>query len=346
VRFRIVSVILAVAVAASAPAPASADLIDLQEPLLPPIQLPDVRDLPIVRDIPIVQQLPDVRELPVVRDVTAPAPTPAPAAPSPSPTAVPQSTPAPAPESGSGTAAAAGRTTAAGDSTARGGSTPSARSGASDPASAGTGASGAEPVGTGTRRRIADRRSSDRAARTLPVTHERRERRLRETVRELSGCLGALGSESRRVLVLRTGIGRPAPLSRRAVAERLDATVVQVARSERRGIGELRAAERAGRCGGPAAAVPGETSAPGAAADGAAPAASGGEGGGDVRIGAAGPEGRTGVKEEFKSSPPDSVQTRVLRIAGDAPPLAIVLGLAFVGGFAAVWAVQRRGHVV
>jgi hypothetical protein len=149
------------------------------------------------------------------------------------------------------------------------------------------------------------------------------------------------------VLVLRAGIGPYDPLSRRAVADRLDTTTVQVARSERRGIVELRAAARAGRCGGgPAAAMPGETSASRSDASGAAaPAGGSGPGGGgtEARIGAAEPEGRTGVKEEFRSSEPASPPTRILRFVDDAPPLLLVLVLAFLAGFGAVWTFQRHG---
>ena len=43
-------------------------------------------------------------------------------------------------------------------------------------------------------------------------------------------------------------------------------------------------------------------------------------------------------------SPPESAVTRVVRFGSDAPPVLIVLALAFAAGFGAVWAFERRGR--
>jgi hypothetical protein len=64
----------------------------------------------------------------------------------------------------------------------------------------------------------------------------------------LSGCLGALGTVERRVLVLRTGLGDARPHSRRGVARLLDVRVRRVVRIERRGLREARSLARAGAC--------------------------------------------------------------------------------------------------
>jgi hypothetical protein len=67
-------------------------------------------------------------------------------------------------------------------------------------------------------------------------------------------------------------------------------------------------------------------------------------GGSGRPVGEAGPRPRNGVGGEFRTSPPESAVTRVVRVGGDAPPVLIVLALAFAGGFGAVWAFERRGR--
>jgi hypothetical protein len=76
----------------------------------------------------------------------------------------------------------------------------------------------------------------------------RRDHRLRTAVRRLRGCLPALPRLQRRVLVLRTGIGKGGPRSRERVARILDRSEPRVGRIERRAVRRLEAAERSGRC--------------------------------------------------------------------------------------------------
>jgi hypothetical protein len=52
-------------------------------------------------------------------------------------------------------------------------------------------------------------------------------------------------------------------------------------------------------------------------------------------IGDAAPTGRSGVEEAFRSGP------RIVRVGGDDGPILLVL--AFLAGFSAVWALQHRG---
>ncbi len=177
------------------------------------------------------------------------------------------------------------------------------------------------------------------------MPRERRERRLRRVVSRFAGCLGAVAPGQRRVLVLRSGAGAGEPLSRRAVALRLDTTVRQVARTERRGLERLRAVASAGGCGG------GEAGAIVAAGgDGAGPVA-----GAAPEPGAAGaPEdgrkvGTAGVdvKDEFATSPSPDRTAPMQRFAvgainGDGdPPLLPLLLAAFAAGFMAVWFLQH-----
>jgi hypothetical protein len=67
-----------------------------------------------------------------------------------------------------------------------------------------------------------------------------RDRRLRRAVLTRRGCLGALPRLARRVLVLRAGVGRPKPRSRRTVARILDRRVSRIRRVERRALRQLR----------------------------------------------------------------------------------------------------------
>jgi hypothetical protein len=68
----------------------------------------------------------------------------------------------------------------------------------------------------------------------------KRDRRLRRAVLTRRGCLGALPRLARRVLVLRAGVGRPKPRSRRTVARILDRRVSRIRRVERRALRQLR----------------------------------------------------------------------------------------------------------
>jgi HAD domain in Swiss Army Knife RNA repair proteins/Sigma-70, region 4 len=75
-----------------------------------------------------------------------------------------------------------------------------------------------------------------------------RSRRLRNAVEHMQGCLPELGWQERRVLVLRAGVGRRRPLSRRTVARRLGTSTRRVGRIERRGLSRLRRAARTSDC--------------------------------------------------------------------------------------------------
>jgi hypothetical protein len=67
-------------------------------------------------------------------------------------------------------------------------------------------------------------------------------------VRRLDGCLGAISLRTRRVLVLRAGLGTAERHSRAGVAAVLDLTVRRVARIERRGVRTLRRLSRTTGC--------------------------------------------------------------------------------------------------
>ena len=172
------------------------------------------------------------------------------------------------------------------------------------------------------------------------------------SVVQLAGCLGEVAAGERRVLVLRAGAGDRRPLSRQAVAERLDTNVRPVARTERRGVRHLRAAARGGACGGLE---------PGA---GTAIAGDGGEArrrrfrrarprGSDPRrrqrrrrAGRHRPVRRQGLVRHRPGGPGPATLVRAgrerRRRARHGVPLLLLA--AFVTGFAIMWTVQgRRG---
>jgi hypothetical protein len=68
------------------------------------------------------------------------------------------------------------------------------------------------------------------------------------SVKRLSPCLYALPRLERRVLVLRAGLGRAAPRSRRTVARRLGTSQRRVKRAERRALRRLAKANRRDGC--------------------------------------------------------------------------------------------------
>jgi hypothetical protein len=89
------------------------------------------------------------------------------------------------------------------------------------------------------------------AAAAGPAAHRRavrRERRLRQVVGRLRGCLDGLPVLERRVLILRAGVGPGDPRSRARVARATDLSTRRVARLERRGLRRLRGLARGG-CG-------------------------------------------------------------------------------------------------
>ncbi|MEA2478742.1 MAG: hypothetical protein QOJ07_664, partial [Thermoleophilaceae bacterium] len=95
-----------------------------------------------------------------------------------------------------------------------------------------------------------------RAARSTPAAradarrrHAARERRLRARVRKLSGCLGSLSEQDRRVLELRAGLAGAGPRTPAQVAAELGIDRGNYGRVERRALRRLGAAARSGGCG-------------------------------------------------------------------------------------------------
>jgi hypothetical protein len=303
---------------------------------LPPVDVPDlpIPDLP-VPDVPV----PDLPPVPVpVPQPPPPPPTPAPALP-----AVPSVPSAPAPPSGSSPGSA---------SAPSGGSSGASGGGATPPA----GSTAATPAPASPAARA--RRSADPAPGGEPSTRERsarrkQQRRVRDTVRRLAGCLGDLPRREIRVLVLRAGIGPGPALSRERVGDRLDLATQRVARLERRGVRHLRAAASDG-CGGAGAGAGTavvETVLAAAAAGGSLPAAPGAERTADPGAGGGSGGGedqpRSGVKGEFDSSGSGGSRTPAVSVppvgpdgGGGAEGLsiaALLLGLALLG-----YAVRRE----
>jgi hypothetical protein len=143
---------------------------------------------------------------------------------------------------------------------------------------------------------------------------------------------------------MRAGLGPRHPLSRAAVADRLDINLRAVRRTERRGMRSLRATARGG-CG-----------SAGSAADpalrttafhlGAARNDHRGGGVTGTATGHADEPGRGGVKDEFRSGPggaPGATLTPPPLGGGDGgPPVLPLIALGFLVGFAAVWVLERR----
>ncbi len=268
---------------------------------------------------------------------------------------------------GSGSGGGGGGSAPRGASNPSGGSSGGGSATGGSSGGAGAGGGGAEPGGGGgspaagsatagaSPRARARARRRARSARRSPAPFERRARReihLRRVVERLSGCLDVIGAGQRRVLVLRAGVGPRDPQTRRAVAVRLDTTVRRVARTERRGLRALRSSARAGRCGAPAAAA--ETQLAGVigggdTGSGTTLAAFTGDGSRTEAVGEAASAGGSGVKDEFRTSgPPDTPATIIRRtVDGAGTPILLLLAAAFLAGFAAVWARERRhggGH--
>jgi Sigma-70, region 4 len=189
-------------------------------------------------------------------------------------------------------------------------------------------------------------RADPRGDGEVPPAIRRRERRLRDVVRSLGGCLGALPALETRVLTLRAGgPGRP-PLSRRQVARRLDVGRQRVAAVERRGLDRLRAQARAGGCAAqPAHAVATTPTDPEA---GTAPPAS--------TTPAASPpphtepRDRTGVVEAVTRSLGGGIAPHlapsILLIRANSPPLLVLVFGGFLVGFTVVWLRERRNRPV
>ena len=78
------------------------------------------------------------------------------------------------------------------------------------------------------------------------------ERKLRQLVLRLRGCLSSLSSQQTHVLVLRTGLGLKHDYTRRQVARILSASLAREGRIERQAVASLTMASAQGRCGSPA----------------------------------------------------------------------------------------------
>jgi len=96
--------------------------------------------------------------------------------------------------------------------------------------------------------RAASKRRPDRAT-TRRERAARRERRLRESARQLEGCLPALSSFDRRVMVLRGGLHGRLPLSRAGTAQRLNVDTGRIRSAERSGLAGMRKANAQNGCG-------------------------------------------------------------------------------------------------
>jgi hypothetical protein len=271
-----------------------------------------------------------VPDVPDVPDVPVPAPKPPSPRDLPLPDAGPATPRGAAPQRESG---GRGGSAAGGDATQQ----QQPAGGAAAP-----GAAGERTRRPGTR---AGTSARGRRAAAAPAPRERRERRLRQTVARLRGCLDSIGATQRRVLVLRAGIGAAAPHSRTAVADRLDTTVRAVRRAERRGLRSLRAACAGDDAAAPAAAAPAAGARTVAFDLGADRDPRGGGTSGTV-TGRADEPGQGGVMEEFRSGPggaPGATLTPPSPGGGDGgPPLLPLIAIGFLTGFAIVWAFERR----
>ena len=83
-------------------------------------------------------------------------------------------------------------------------------------------------------------------------------KRYSNTVHDLRDCLSVLSDTNRRLVVLRSGIGPQDPASPQQVATELGISAASVASAQWAPIREMRAAQKAGKCGNaqPAAAKP------------------------------------------------------------------------------------------
>jgi hypothetical protein len=129
-------------------------------------------------------------------------------------------------------------------------------------------------------------------------------------VQRLEACLVALPARERRVVALRAGLGQRRPITRAGVARLLHIPAGSVRWIERRGIRELRDAERRGNCSsagvaGAAPVTPGTAGLPAAATvPGGAPESTA-EGGAQLDwLGSASGDARGGVKGATAVSPP------------------------------------------
>ena len=316
-------------------------------PVQPPVNLPSL-PVPVPTAQPAPVPVPQV-QLPAVP--VAPPVVKAPTAPS-------------APLPSNAPSAARGSTGRVRDTTASPSapSAPSASGGSGGSGAASAGGSSGSPGASGGSAVLASG-SGTRAERRQTV----RERRFRRTVRRLSGCLDALPELSRRVLVLRAGVGEQDVLTVAQTARRVDRRMRAVRRIERRALRRLKAADRAGRCGepvpdgagAPATAIGGggvgagaaagsELAAAGSAAGGSEDAGEGGAGGsGQDSFGTGNGGDRGGVKGEQRERSPKrspSFPGNLVAPAGKGIPAVVWLVpvLALAGWFVAARIRRRR----
>lgn len=117
----------------------------------------------------------------------------------------------------------------------------------------GAGTTGAGVAGSSASARTARARAAARRSHRRPASPKQRaaghERRLRKAAHELEGCLPALSSFERDVIVLRGGLHGRSPLSRAKTATRLDVGAGRVRAAERSGLAGLRSADAEQGCG-------------------------------------------------------------------------------------------------
>ena len=166
---------------------------------------------------------------------------------------VPELRPRPASGPGrSGVARTAARNGAGSPASRQSGARSTAPTAASGPRGS---APGAATTSSGNVLRIApDPRASSPGRHAAARRHATEERRLRETVEGLSGCLSLLPQFQATVLRLRTGLGSGKPLSPSQVAGRLGVSRGGVHGAERQGLQGLRQANRRTGCGSASAA--------------------------------------------------------------------------------------------
>jgi len=70
-----------------------------------------------------------------------------------------------------------------------------------------------------------------------------------DTVHDLRDCLNVLSANDRRIVVLRSGIGPQDPASPQQVAAKVGISVASVAKAQWAPVHQMRAAQKAGRCG-------------------------------------------------------------------------------------------------
>jgi hypothetical protein len=174
----------------------------------------------------------------------------------------------------------------------------------------------------------------------------------------LGGCLDAVPARTRRVLVLRSGLGPATRHSRAGVASVLDLTVRRVARIERRGLRTLRRLDRTRGCGPAlpseiAALAPIAAAAGGAHADLAvyAPASadrSSGGAAGDATAAGSGDQtepvadGAGGVLGSSAVRTPPTAVAPLAEPAGTDPAIAIMLIALAIAAGAGVFALRRE----